>query len=286
MNGVKWCLYNIKLVIRDIISFFIFIAIIVKTRIFQCKVKGIRILVYHSIMKAPRYKDALRITVPPVLFEKQIRFLLALKYSIVSMDDLLDCVSGVKDMDSKKIVLTFDDGFGDNFDYGYPILKVNRLTAVYFVSTDYIGSGNKFPWYASDSVYGKPLTWEKVSRLSSEGMTIGSHTCSHQNLGDICDSVDKLENELKISRQILENKLNREVRYFAYPFGCKDSYNKVTQDYLKNSGYKAACVNIFGINKRGDNVFELKRTRIDWNDGLFKFRMKLEGAYDWVDKFK
>jgi len=286
MTTLYWYRYVVKLYIINLISFFVFIILIIKDKLFRNEDNDMRILVYHSIMKVPKNKDTLRITVPPKLFQMQLAYLLSSGYSIVSMDNLLDYMSNDKPVSNKKIVLTFDDGFDDNFDYSYNILKKNGLTATYFLTCNYIGSNRVFPWYDENSPYGKPITWEEVSRMASDGMGIGSHTLTHINLGRISHDTGKLYEEIKTSKEMLEDKLKMPVRYFSYPFGCKGSYNAITEDIIKKSGYKAACVDIFGVNKKNDNIFELKRTRIDWNDTLFRFRMKIEGAYDWVDRLR
>ena len=111
-------------------------------------------------------------------------------------------------------------------------------------------------------------------KLNSTGF-VGSHTLTHVNLGSISQDKNRIFEEITNSKKMLENTLKIPVDYFAYPYGCKGSYNKTTEDIIKESGYKAACTNIHGLNKIGVNVFELKRTRISWNDTLLKFRMKL-----------
>lgn len=284
MDWLKQFRYNIKLLIRDTISFAIFIVLIAKNKFFNDGLSGVRILVYHSIKDAPKNKDRPRMTVPPELFDKQIEHLVSSGYTVISMDELLRCMSEKAPMGNKKIVLTFDDGFEDNFDYSYDILCKYGLTATYFLAVDYIGSEEVFPWCDNNFSYSRPIAWDKLTRMVSGGMTIGSHTLTHQNLGMISDKGAGMDNEVGLSKRILEKRLNTAVRYFAYPFGCKGSYNKKTEKCLRENGYKAACINVLGINSKDDNVFELKRTRIDWNDNLLKFRMKISGAYDWIDK--
>lgn len=286
MTAFYWYRYIIKLYIINTISFFVFIILIIKGKLFKNRDNGIRILVYHSIIKVPKNKDTLRITVPPDLFQKQITYLISLGYRIVSIDDLLDYMSTNKSINGKKIVLTFDDGFDDNFNYSYNILKKNELTATYFLVCNYIGIEKVFPWCDNNPVYSKPIAWGKISKMVSDSMVIGSHTLTHINLGNISYDTVRLYEEIRVSKEVLEDKLKIPVHYFSYPWGCKGSYNKITEEIIKKCGYKAACVNISGVNKKNDNIFELKRTRIDWNDTLFKFKMKIAGAYDWVDRLR
>lgn len=275
--------YIIKLFIRDSVSFFVYILLIIKKRILNENDAGIRILVYHSINNIDKKKDTARISVPPELFRKQVDFIVSRGYRIISLDNLVDYVSGGNDFKDESIVLTFDDGFGDNFDYAYNILKSKGLKATFFLTCDYMDSNKALPWSDGSLARAKPMSWENASTLVSGGMSIGSHTLSHADLGSISNDKNKLDREIRASKEIIEEKLNIAVKYFAYPIGSRSTYNNKTEDLIRVSGYKAACINIFGTNKRRGNVFQLRRTRIDWNDTLFKFRMKLEGAYDWVD---
>lgn len=273
-----------RLLARDLLSFICFAAIKIKD-VFIRKDRGIRVLVYHSIKDASRPKDPFRITVPPRLFERHIRYLILSGYKIVPVDSMLDYMTGKRDITGKEVVLTFDDGFLDNLDIAINVLKKNKVTATYFLVTDYIDKAVMFPWSGNGYLYGSPVTWEDVSKLLSMNMSIGSHTLSHINLGSISDDdKNRLREEIRTSKTRLEERLNTPVKYFAYPFGSKKSYNRVTEEIVRESGYEAAFTNILGSNKKGDDLFKLKRTRIDWNDTLFKFKMKLDGAYDWIDR--
>lgn len=283
MSGIRWYGYLFKLFLRDLISFFIFIFLIIKNSIIREKEKGARILVYHSINDADKKNDTIRMTVPAKLFSKQLDYLVSCGYNIVSFDDIVEYISGEKEVKGNILALTFDDGFKDNFYNACKILKSKGLTATYFLSFDHVNSGKSFAWVKERSYWAKSLVWDEVSLMVLQGMAIGSHTLSHLNLGGISDD-GLLDKEIRGSKEKIEEKIKAPVKYFSYPIGCRGSYNKKTETIIRQAGYKAACVNIFGENKKGANLFELKRTRIDWNDTLFKFRMKLEGAYDWIDQ--
>lgn len=272
-----------RLLARDMLSFICFAAIKIRDAFVQ-KDRGIRVLVYHSIKDALRSEDPLRITVSPRLFERHIRYLILSGYKIVSVNSMLDYVTGKRDITGREVVLTFDDGFADTFDVAVNVLEKNKVTATYFFITDYIDKAGMFPESDNEHLYGSLVTWDDVSKLVSMNMSVGSHTLSHINLGSISDDKNRLREEIRTSKTRLEERLNTPVKYFAYPFGSKKSYNSVIEEIVRESGYEAAFTNILGSNKKGDNLFKLKRTRIDWNDTLFKFKMKLDGAYDWIDR--
>lgn len=273
MIMLYWCKYRIKLLVKDLISFICFIFLKISVRLLRdYRKSGIRILLYHSIKDTPKIKDPLRITVPLRLFESQISYLLSSGYKILSITEVLDYLCGNKPITGREIALTFDDGFEDNFDVAFNILKKNGITAAYFLTCNYL-----------ESLCGERISWEKASKLISINITIGSHAINHINLGEISQNKEKLFEEIIVSKRLLQEKLKIPIEYFAYPFGSWGSYNSITEELLREGGYKAAFTNVFGSNKKGDNIFELKRTRITWDDTLFKFKMKLEGAYDWAD---
>ncbi len=283
MFDFNWYKYIAKLFIRDFISFFVYVFLIIKRSIMNENDAGIRILVYHSINNIDKKRDAVRMSVPPELFRKQVDSIISQGYRVISLDSFVVYASGNNSFEGKCIILTFDDGFEDNFNCAYTILKSKGLTATFFLTCNYMDSDKGFPWSNWNVACVKPMSWENASTMCADGMSIGSHTLSHADLGSISNDREKLDKEISGSKEIINEKLNIAVNYFAYPIGSRGTYNDKTEDVIKRSGYKAACINIFGTNKKYGNIFQLKRTRIDWNDTLFKFRMKLEGAYDWID---
>lgn len=283
MIDYSWIGYRLKLFLRDAISFSVFIFLLFKR--YFIRDAGVRILVYHSINNVNIKNDKLRMTVPVELFKKQIEFLINSGYKIISLDDLTGYILGDKTVSQKSIVLTFDDGFRDNFYHVYNILKSKYIKATFFLACNYIDSGSHFPWNENCGLPASPMSWKDISIMAEGGMDIGSHALSHTKLGNACSgNGNSIYMEVEESKKMIENRIKVDVRHFAYPIGNKTSYNNFTENIIKASGYLSACLNIFGSNKIGDNIFRLKRTRVDWNDTIFKFRMKLCGAYDWVDK--
>lgn len=83
----------------------------------------------------------------------------------------------------------------------------------------------------------------------------------------------------------IEDMIGKEVKYFAYPYGSKKSFNNKIKEIVKNSGYKKAYTNIMGFNDANSDLYELRRIRIYSNDNMFRFKLKIDGAYNWVDFF-
>lgn len=108
------------------------------------------ILRYHSISDSRdqnfRYVTP-SIAVSPTVFEKHIVFLSS-HYTILALDDVAAWINGAISLRRQSIVITFDDGYGDNYRYAYPILKKYGATATFYVATDAIG--NAYPLWTSE----------------------------------------------------------------------------------------------------------------------------------------
>ena len=111
------------------------------------------ILMYHRVMpndtdRIPRkewerYRSLPGIVVTPQMFESQIRFL-SQSCSVISLAKLMDCFEGGEKLPPRAVVITFDDGWRDNCDYAFPILKRYGLSATIFLTANYIDSTNVF----------------------------------------------------------------------------------------------------------------------------------------------
>ncbi len=220
----------------------------------RLKDKGIRILTYHNINN----EDKNYTTVSVSNFEAQIKFLKESGYQSIGIDDLLKSNA---DRHSKEVVITFDDGWRDNFVHAFPILKKYGLKATIFLIANQIGK----PKY---------LTKADIEKMHQNGFEFGSHTLSHPNLTTLSEN-QKYE-ELFGSRKKLEISLNMPIHFFCYPFGI---YNEATVTAVKEAGYQAACSNRPGTNNKLE-PFLLKRTEISAHDSLYDFMKKLSGAYD------
>lgn len=79
------------------------------------------------------------------VFEKQMAFL-SKKYNLLSLKELAEMLMNNQSPPRKSIVLTFDDGWRDNYKHAYPILKKYNVPATIFLTTDFIDTDNMF-WF-------------------------------------------------------------------------------------------------------------------------------------------
>ena len=180
--------------------------------------QSIPILYYHSIKSVAKNE----LCMSPDKFEKQIAYLSQHGYHCITMTQLYDFFYGNGQLPEKPIVITFDDGYKDNYTTAFPILKKYNFTATVFVITSNVGHSNN-------------LSWSQLKDLINNGWLVESHTVSHYDLTKL-DST-KLAQELNDSKTDLEKQLGTKVDYFAYPSG---RFNKNVEMAVKNAGYLMA----------------------------------------------
>ena len=218
--------------------------------------RGIPILMYHKVNPNP-WSGGLGLKVTPQMFEWQMAYLKRNGYHTVSLGDVLDHFEKGKELPPKPLVITFDDGYKDNYQYAYPILRKYSFTATVFVVAGTIGKINEFDVRAKLQPKNPMMNWSEIRELAAGGITIGSHTLSHPHLSQLDLAVAK--KEMLKSKEILEQGLRKKVQYFCYPYG---DLNASLAKIVKDCGYRAATTTAQGLVMASSNSFQLKRIRI------------------------
>jgi peptidoglycan/xylan/chitin deacetylase (PgdA/CDA1 family) len=222
--------------------------------------KGIVFLMYHS---TPSFINEYGYITPKDQFEHQALFLS--KYcKVISIDDAYRFLYGNCEICPNKpfVVITFDDGYKDNFGVAYPILKRYGMPFTIFLTTEFISNENR-----------TFMSWDEVIELSNEPLaTLGAHSKSHSSLKALAD-VDKID-EIVESKRIIEEQLNQEVKYFAYPGGGFDKICLDTVDKNYTLGFKDRTNGDDDLDKR-----KVARLSIDSRHNRFKnFLIELAGV--------
>ncbi len=229
----------------------------------------IPILYYHKIdfpKKNAVYKG---LYVTPKQFKRQMFLLKILGYHSINPKELLRFVKGHKPRVKKPILITFDDGYENNFLNAYPILKTMGFTALFFISTGLIGK-KKSVLDERETIPEDFLSKNKIRLMHNDGFFVGSHGINHYHLNRVEEGV--LIGELIASKAYLENILETDIDFFSYPFG---SYNLDIMRAVKNAGYLAAFTTVKGKVKTGDNSYELKRISVNGYNTIFNFLFKI-----------
>ncbi|NHJ86600.1 MAG: polysaccharide deacetylase family protein, partial [Asgard group archaeon] len=89
----------------------------------------------------------------------------------------------------------------------------------------------------------EPLEWDQISKMiNTSKIDIGSHTHKHLLLANY--DIEVIENELSLSKKIIERKTGINTELFCYPNGAVGDFNKKTKIAIKESGYSCALTTV------------------------------------------
>lgn len=164
-------------------------------------------------------------------FKNQMMALKEKGYTTILFDEYISYVNGKGKLPEKPILVTFDDGYLNNFTVAYPILKELGMKATIFVVTGRMGV---------DGVVTYPhFTWEQAKEMYDSGVIdIQSHTHFHSELVNL--SKNDLVLELRKSKFLIEKNLGKKVNVLAFPYGFS---NQTVRNEARIAGYEA-CVEI------------------------------------------
>jgi peptidoglycan/xylan/chitin deacetylase (PgdA/CDA1 family) len=220
------------------------------------------VLSYHRVGGSDR------LTKPRDAFRADLEYLRR-RYECITLAELCDRFRRGVPITRRCVVITFDDGYRDNFAEATPELLAAGVPATFFVATGFIGTSRIFPHDARAVAEGASegpanrfakLTWDDLRAMQSSGLEIGSHTVEHTDLG----SAD----ELTVTREITESQaaLNRELgdrpRAFSFPWGKPKNITPVAIGAITAAGYYAAASAYGGANARGADCFRIRRVDV------------------------
>ncbi len=203
--------------------------------------EGIPVLNYHQIND----RDENLMTVSTQEFEEQMSWLRDHGYYAITASELADALEGKTELPKKPVLITFDDGYIDNYKCAFPILKRHGMKAIIFLIPDYVG------------VYPNYLTWDNIREMQADGIEFGSHTLNHSVLTDLAP--EEASRQLRESKQAIEWRTGRPVEYFAYPCGY---LNADIEARVRAEGYRAAFTVELGNTKKGDDLYALNRVPV------------------------
>jgi peptidoglycan/xylan/chitin deacetylase (PgdA/CDA1 family) len=128
---------------------------------------------------------------------------------------------------------------------------------------------------AADSTAPLFMTWDQIRCLRKMGHTIGGHTHTHPILSQL--SPEEQRNEIRISKQILDDRLGQNTRVFAYPYGKPvRSFSTTTKQIVAECGYEVAFSFYGGWNSVGHpDPFDVRRIKVDPGTSIWRFRARV-----------
>jgi peptidoglycan/xylan/chitin deacetylase (PgdA/CDA1 family) len=232
--------------------------------------ENIIILMYH------RVNDEIRkeLSVSKDNFIWQMNYLKLKGYSVISMDEAYRIMtSGF--CGGKYIVLTFDDGYEDYYQYAYPILKLHNYPSTVYIVPGFIET-NKIFWWDQDLGESRLMSWKQIIELNNNGLVIiGSHTMNHIDMNTL--NSEELETEIVQSQKIISERIKNTVNHFSYPRGI---YTIAGVELIRHI-YKTAVLMSNGIKIKGrvkyEQLYKLKRIPVQRSDGKYLFIARLKG---------
>lgn len=181
------------------------------------------VLMYHHVGPLPSGADDIRkgLTVSTEEFDTQVKYLVDRKYKFLTLSELHQAIEKKK-VPEKVAVLTFDDGYDDNYSQAFSVMKKYNVHGTFFLIVNKLGT----------SEY---MTKDQAIELHKAGNEIGSHSMSHPSLEKLKGSA--LDKEIKTSKEELEKIISDKVVSFCYPAG---KFNDDTIKAVGDAGYKMA----------------------------------------------
>ncbi len=185
--------------------------------------KGLLALMYHHIGQTDKTDDQFPFTITPQRLEEHLLLLKRKGYTPVGLSELEQAFRTGRRLPEKPVLLTFDDGYEDNFTRLFPLLQKHKAKALIFLITDYIGQK---PGY---------MNWEQIRQMQASGLAeFGSHTATHARLRRL--NKEDIMRELTQSKRAIEQNLGVPCLSFCYPFGS-GGLDKRVRPLVFQAGY-------------------------------------------------
>lgn len=234
------------------------------------------ILMYHRIGHRPGDKN----TVFPERFELQLQFLEDHGYQTIGLTEWYQKVQSGEKIAEKSVILTFDDGYRDNWELAMPLLSRYGFTATVFMVSDLVGKTNL--WERNEfRQNAEMMKIEHLREWLEAGCEVGSHGISHKRVTEL--SPADLEREIEGSKKSLEDLLGIKIDFFCYPNG---NFNAQAVEALKKAGYLGSVAIYEGASWKEDPIdwFALPRLRVSDQDEPGIFRWKVSKYHSWLGR--
>ena len=230
--------------------------------------RQIPIVMYHGLLKERSRQG--KYVISPDTFEEDLKYLKEHGYTTVVMQDLIDYVYNGKELPPKPIVISFDDGYYNNYYYAFPLLKQYNCKMVLSPigkQTDlYSEQQDTHPNYSH-------VTWDNINEMMQSGLvefqnhTYDLHKSSGERIGakkSSGETVETYKRTLTDDVMLMQQKMKENTGYtpttFVYPFGA---VSEASNDILKEMGFLATLgceskINVICKNEP-DSLFMLGR---------------------------
>lgn len=221
----------------------------------------ITVLMYHRVGDVQNAWER-RYGITPQDFRAHMHKLQGIGMQAVSLGAFLAWLSGARELPEGSFLITFDDGYLGVHDYAAPVLEELGWPAVVFLVSQRLGTTDLWCQEENPDRRALPLMDRtQIESLCSRGFEFHSHTRTHPDL--TCLDGDALTNELKGSREDLEDLLGRRINCLAYPYG---RFDERVAEAAAAAGYTHAFSTQPGFNRRQADPYRIRRLDIAGTD--------------------
>lgn len=218
------------------------------------------ILMYHYLSDplpgANRYRRDL--SVSPALFEQHLAWLREQGYQSITLEQLLRHLVLGEPLPERPIIITFDDGYADNYANAFPLLAKYDFASTFFVVSELAERASAGITAPDGTVYADDyMTWAQMQEMQAAGMDIQCHARVHEDLTDMDD--ERLIWQVLGCHEMIESNLGQRPRFVAYPSGI---YDQRVAEFFASDDYYGGITTHQGSLQRSDDLFELQRLRI------------------------
>jgi peptidoglycan/xylan/chitin deacetylase (PgdA/CDA1 family) len=226
---------------------------------------AIPILVYHSVSEEPADWIA-PFAVTPRTFAAHLDAIVAAGSTTLTISALIDALGRTAgSLPERPVVLTFDDGFADFRDLALPAMSEQAICSTLYLTTGFLER--------EIGARGRMLDWDSLSALDAAGVELGAHSHTHPQLDTLARS--RAAWEVDQSKALLEQRLGKRVRSFAYPHG----YSSPTiRSLVRQAGFDSACAVSNAFSHEADDRLRLARLMVRSTTTAADVAAWLEGA--------
>ncbi|MEG4108429.1 sulfotransferase [Microcoleus sp. S13_C5] len=193
--------------------------------------------------------------ITPQVFEQHLQYLKQHGYYSASWQDWQRAKQAKTPLPGKAVLMTFDGGYLDFFQYAWPLLKRFNFTATVFIVAESIGKTNS--WEKAEFEEVQLMGWPEILQLRDTGIEFGSMSATHQPLTAL--SPTEIVREGAKSRAILEQGLEKSVKYFAYPYG---DFDPIVAHLIGATGYTFGVSYRSSFSRFDDALLSLPRLQV------------------------
>ncbi|TMV43473.1 polysaccharide deacetylase family protein [Paenibacillus mesophilus] len=210
---------------------------------------------YHSIGVEPDNNAVL----DPKKLDEQMAYLAKEGYTTLTLRQFIDIWDGNAEAPAKAVLLTFDDGYTDNYTEAMPILKKYGFRATMFVSPGMTGQDGYF------------AEWDQIREMRDNGWDIQPHGMTHPYLHKM--TLEQQRFEITESIKQLKEQTGIDTLVFCYPYGMR---NKDTLKLLEEQKVRFAFTIDQGFTEPTQQPLQLKRIFVGGKESMATFMKKLK----------